>query len=168
MDISGDFTPVKIFIYPSVMVKVTIYFVATLVSFLLHTRSTQASNLDLASKDVDAFKPLTMPVLVEKTLDNSRKITNLSSDLSPLPIVNFAVSHDLLASIIPFEDEKKIFLLPETPTASTISKLIFVLSVNSKRLGLMSTVIRQYTHYDSVSRKMFQNVSLYKCEFILF
>ena len=135
------------------MVKISLFFVAaTLTSFVLSTDRIDASNVP------DTFKPITMPALVEKALENTKKISNLFNDFSSLSTVNFAISRDLLASIVPYEPEFSVFLLPDTPTPALLSKLIYALTVNIKRLGSMSTVVSQYTHYDRVSRVIFQNV----------
>ena len=139
------------------MVKVSVYFLATVVWLLLSTGSIEASQVAVP---VAPFKASTIPALVERIHANARQFSLLSNDFSAASTVNFAVSHDLLASIIPYDAEKKLFVLPETPTVSTISKLIFALTANSKRLGVLSLSVRQYSHYDQLSLRMFENVSM--------
>lgn len=144
-----------------------------LVSFLFQGTVTTSASLSSSSNTAEPavskpFKPVLMSSLARKVDENTQRIALLDNDLDSLLTINFIVSRDLLAEIVPYNEEEVIFVLSGTPSLSTLSKLIFVLNANINRLDMISTVIRQYSHYDQISERMFQNVKSYTGLFILF
>lgn len=85
--------------------------------------------------------------------------SNESGSISNFPDAAFNVSTEFFAQIVPHDPSRKLFLLPATPTGPTICKLTYSLDSSCKRIGLLSGMIRQFTHYDPISNNMFKSVT---------
>ncbi len=91
----------------------------------------------------------------------SRDTNLLASDADAEKVsmqTDFAISPATLGLIATFDVSRAIYLLPEEPSVSLVVKLIFVIKSSSRRLGLISFMVRQYSHYDAISFKMFKSV----------
>ena len=76
------------------------------------------------------------------------------------PVDAFSVSPGLISGIVPFNESQSLFLLPDSPSNAVLVKLINALSSNSKRIGILIYMVRQFSHYDPASAEMFQNVRI--------
>lgn len=123
---------------------------------LLHATSVSDNN----SASSSSFKSLSLPDIVEEIRTNNHRLSTLDFENPHLSLVNFAIPIDLIDSIIQYNAESESFILPEKPSISLITKLIFALNTNVKRMETMSTTARQYSYHDSFTLRLFQNVRI--------
>lgn len=90
----------------------------------------------------------------------SESPANIPADGSAVefPVDAYALPVDLFTKIVPLNDTKTLFVLPEEPSKSVLVKLVYSLMSNSKRIDMLTYLVRQYSHYDPTSAKMLQSV----------
>lgn len=100
-------------------------------------------------------------VLASDSVDNSPfyiavlpKISVLAAELSK---IDLCCSHEYFSKI-PVVDQGRAFYLPAEPTTALLTRLIFILDSDKKRLNFMWNSINKYNIYDPNCQNIFKNV----------
>ena len=73
---------------------------------------------------------------------------------------DFVISASFLEQIVPRDETRSVFVFPPEPSRGLLMKLVNKIDSMSKKLGIMSYMVRQYTHYDLVSIRFFSRVRI--------
>lgn len=81
-----------------------------------------------------------------------------NSNKASIPDISFTLSLDMAAQIVPHDPATNSYKLPQTPSVPTITKLVYFLDSNAKKIGMVTFVVKQFTHYDPMSEELFKSV----------